>query len=240
MASVSVVIPTLDEEARLGAALLSVEPADEVIVVDGGSRDATLSVAERFGARVFSVSPPRGAQLQRGALAATGDWLVFLHADTELETGCRNALGGLPAEVGGGAFQFALAGDRPGYRALEAMVGWRSRLLCLPYGDQALFVRSELYRRLGGFRPLALMEDVDFVRRLRAASRLAFPRCRALTSDRRWRRDGLVSTTLLNLGLLALYELGCPPTRLAALYGSAPPGREGAAPAEWTGERPAH
>ena len=123
----------------------------------------------------------------------------------------------LPAEVGGGAFRLAL--DSPGraYRIIEAIVNWRSRLLNLPYGDQALFVRRQLYGSLGGFRAFPLMEDVDFVRRLRAASRLVFPRPRALTSARRWERLGIFRVTVENWGLLALFGVGCPPARLATI-----------------------
>ena len=214
---VSVVIPTLNEEASLAATIASVMEAGEVIVVDGGSRDRTTEVARRAGARVLTAPASRGTQLDRGARVARGDWLVFLHADTVLEAGWYDAIAALPAEVGGGAFRLAL--DAPGraYRVIEAVVNWRSRLLNLPYGDQALFVRRDLYGSLGGFRAFALMEDVDFVHRLRAASRLVFPRPRALTSARRWERLGIFRATVENWGLLALFEVGCPPARLATI-----------------------
>lgn len=215
--AVSVVIPTLDEEVSLAAAVASVRAAGEVIVVDGGSEDQTTEVARHAGARVLTAPASRGGQLDRGARAARGEWLVFLHADTVLEEGWHDAVASLPVEVGGGAFRFAL--DSPGraYRVIEAVVNWRSRLLNLPYGDQALFVRRQLYGSLGGFRAFPLMEDVDFVHRLRAASRLAFPRPRALTSARRWERLGVFRATLENWGLLALFGAGCPPSRLATL-----------------------
>ncbi len=215
--AVSVVIPALNEEASLAATIASVGEAGEVIVVDGGSRDRTTEVARRAGAQVLTAPPSRGGQLDRGARVARGDWLVFLHADTVLEAGWHDAVVDLPAEVGGGAFRLAL--DSPGraYRIIEAVVSWRTRVLNLPYGDQALFVRRHLYGSLGGFRAFPLMEDVDFIHRLRATSRLVFPRPRALTSARRWERRGILRVTMENWGLLALFEVGCPPARLATI-----------------------
>ena len=217
-ASISVVVPTLDEEEGLAAALRSVRAGTEVIVVDGGSRDATRAVAEREGARVLEAAPGRGGQLDAGARAASGDWIVFLHADTRLEEGWAEALRALPGPVVGGAFRLAIDSERPAFRLLERAVRVRVRLLGLPYGDQGLFVRREVYGRIGGVPHLPLMEDVAFVSRLRRAGPLAFLPVRAFTSPRRWDRHGVLGTTLRNWWTMALYLAGHPPERLARRY----------------------
>jgi rSAM/selenodomain-associated transferase 2 len=216
--SISVVIPALDEEPSVAASIRSVREATEVIVVDGGSRDRTAAVAEAEGARVLSSAPGRGAQLDLGARAARGDWLVFLHADTRLEPGWAEALPALGPEVVGGAFRLAIDSPRGAYRAIERMVRARVRLLRLPYGDQAIFARRESYARAGGFPHQPLMEDVAFVRRLGALGPLAFPAVRAWTSPRRWERRGVLAATARNWLLITLYALGQPPERLARLY----------------------
>jgi rSAM/selenodomain-associated transferase 2 len=219
-APVSVVIPALNEEDLVAAAVRSVRDDAEVIVVDGGSTDGTRAAAAAAGATVIVSARGRGLQLDAGARAARGDWLVFLHADTRLEPGWAAALHALPAAVVGGAFRFALEPARPAYRWLEAGVALRCRLLRLPYGDQGLFARRVVYEAVGGFRPMPLMEDVDFVRRLRRTGPLAFPAVRATTSARRFERHGLAATSLRNLGLLALHAAGCGPDRLLRLYGA--------------------
>jgi len=216
--SISVVIPALDEEGCLAAAIQSVRADAEVIVVDGGSSDGTREVAAREGARVLAAPRGRGRQLDEGARAARGEWLVFLHADTTLETGWAEALHALPPDVVGGAFRFAVASPRGGFRVVERAVRLRLRLFALPYGDQGLFVRREVYAHIGGFPHLALMEDVAFVARLRRAGPLAFPAVRAFTSPRRWDRYGIVGTTLRNWSLLGLYAAGRSPEHLARLY----------------------
>jgi rSAM/selenodomain-associated transferase 2 len=217
--SISVVIPSLDEEGRVGDSVRSVRDDAEVIVVDGGSTDGTRVEAAAAGATVIASERGRGTQLAAGARSAGGEWLVFLHADTRLEAGWAGVLRSLPAAVVGGAFRFALDPPRRRYRWLEAGVALRCRLFRLPYGDQGLFARREVYFAMGGFRPLPLMEDVDFARRLRRAGRLAFPAARAFTSARRFERRGMLATSLRNLWLLALYSAGRAPERLARLYG---------------------
>lgn len=216
------IIPALEEEALLPRAVASVRHEAEVIVVDGGSWDGTRAAAEAAGAVVLASAPSRGLQLDAGARAATGDWLVFLHADTWLESGWAAALRGLSPDVVGGAFRFAVDSARVGYRLVEAGVALRCRLWRLPYGDQGLFVRRDVYQMIGGFPPLPLMEDVAFVRLLSRTGRLAFLSVRATTSPRRWESRGIIATTMRNWWLLGLYARGQPPERLARLYDGRP------------------
>lgn len=219
---ISVVIPTLDEEGLVAAAVMSVRADADVIVSDGGSSDGTVEAARAAGARVITADRGRGPQLAAGAAGATGRWLVFLHADTRLESGWAPALKQLGPEIVGGAFRFALDSPRPIYRWIEAGVALRCRLLDLPYGDQGIFARRGAYDLAGGFAAHPLMEDVAFVRRLRKTGRLAFPSVRAFTSPRRWERHSIASTSVRNWCLLALFTAGWPPERLARLYGEPP------------------
>jgi rSAM/selenodomain-associated transferase 2 len=216
---ISVVLPALDEEDMVAAAIGSVrEEAGEVIVSDGGSSDRTRERAREAGATVLDTPPGRGAQLRHGAAAARGDWLVFLHADTRLDPGWSHALLAVPSASPGGAFRFAIDSPRRAFRVIEWGTRQRCRFLRLPYGDQALFARRGAYDASGGFRPLPLMEDVDFVRRLRRQGPLALLEARALTSPRRWEETGLLRRTLTNWSVMALYTLGASPERLARVY----------------------
>jgi rSAM/selenodomain-associated transferase 2 len=216
----SVVIPTLNAAATLGATLVAVREADEIVVADGGSTDGTVATAERHGARVIAALRGRGAQLRAGAAAARGDWLLFLHADTVPGARWREAVDAhaktSPDEAA--YFGFRLADRAWQARLVELGAAARAGLLGLPYGDQGLLVSRVLYDALGGYRPLPLMEDVDLVRRI-GRRRLRPLGVEASTSAERWRRDGWARRSARNLGLLALYRLGTSPERLARLYG---------------------
>lgn len=192
--------------------------ASEVIVVDGGSRDGTTSLAAAAGARVIESMPCRGRQLDEGARAASGEWLLFLHADTRLDPGWPTALAQTDRETVGGAFRFAVDSARSVYRIIEAGVALRCRVLGLPYGDQAIFARKQAYLDSGGFPHLPLMEDLAFVRRLRRIGKFRFLAPRALTSPRRWERLGIVRATALNWTIATLYAAGYPAARLARFY----------------------
>lgn len=211
----SVIIPTLNAAASLGATLASVAEAEEVVVVDGGSRDETRELAARSGAVVVSAPKGRGTQLAAGVAAAHGDWLLLLHADTRLENGWRNARRD-PRRAG--YFRFTLDSDDERARRLEKLVAWRSRVLALPYGDQGLLIHRDLLQAVGGIRPLALMEDVDLARRL-GRRRLVALEAAAITSAEKWRRQGWYRRSLCNLACLTLYFAGVPPRLIARLYG---------------------
>jgi len=219
-ATISVVVPALDEEACLAETLRSVKAADERIVVDGGSQDRTREIAATEGARLLSCEACRGRQLDVGARAARGDWLLFLHADTRLDPGWRDAALRLPPEAAAGVFRLTIDAAGRGYRLLEAMVVFRTRVLGRPFGDQGLLVRRAAYEKVGGFAPIPLMEDVELTSRLRKLGRLGLLGSRAVTSPRRWQRHGLVGTTLRNWSTQALFALGVSPERLARRYRS--------------------
>jgi rSAM/selenodomain-associated transferase 2 len=223
---ISVIIPTLNAARRLPAAFLSIFDAavdgfvSEVIVSDGGSEDATLKIAEDAGATVIVGERGRGQQLRAGAERARKPWLLFLHADTALERGWTEEVEAFMK--GGGdsaaAFRFRLAdsGFRP--RLLESAVALRCRFFALPYGDQGLFISRKLYDAVGGFAPIPLMEDVEFVRRL-GRRRIAMLKTASVTSAERFRRDGYARRSLSNLSCLVSYYRGVPPERLAERYG---------------------
>jgi rSAM/selenodomain-associated transferase 2 len=218
----SVIIPTLEAGDRLPATLSALTGADEIVIVDGGSRDGTQAIAAAAGARVISAACGRGHQLLTGGEVALGPWFLFLHADTVLDPGWREQVARFITEPHhaemAAVFRFALDDPLPAARRLERWVNWRVRRLGLPYGDQGLLIHSHFYRALGGYRPLPLMEDVDLVRRI-GRRRLVLLDARATTSPRRWQRDGWLRRSAINLGCLSLYFLGVSPNVLKRLYG---------------------
>lgn len=215
----SVVIPARDEEEHIEQAIASARPspAVEVLVVDGGSVDRTAERAAAAGARVLRAAGGRASQQNAGAAAARGRWLLFLHADTRLPFGYLDEVARLLGDprVALGAFRFALDRIEPGLRAIELGANLRSRLLSLPLGDQALFLRRETFEREGPFPPLPILEDYELVRRLRRTGRVRLARTHAITSARRWRTDGKLRTSLLHVLLPLAHRLGISPTTLA-------------------------
>lgn len=218
----SVVMPTLNAADGLAATLAALDPVGEIIVVDGGSRDGTVALARKLGARVIEAAPGRGGQLAAGASAATADWLLFLHADTVLAPGWRVVVDAHLSSPGAAeraaCFRFRLDDASPQARRLERWVALRVAALALPYGDQGLLIHRSLYDAVGGYRPLPLMEDVDLVRRL-GRRRLTVLDASAVTSARRWRQDGWLARSARNLLCLALFHVGVPAGRIARLYG---------------------
>ena len=220
--TIAVVIPTLDEAATISRCLGSIgtSPDIEKIVVDGGSRDRTVEIARSLGARVLVIPPGRARQMNAGAEKAQGDFLLFLHADTLLPAGFPFWIRKILAQpnVAAGAFSFRLDASGPGLRLIEWVANWRSRFLQVPYGDQGLFLRSSLFREMGGFRDMPIMEDFEFIRRLRQEGRIRTVPVAAITSARRWQAVGLWRTTLLNQAIVLAYWAGIPPARLACWY----------------------
>jgi rSAM/selenodomain-associated transferase 2/rSAM/selenodomain-associated transferase 1 len=213
--SVSVIIPTLHEAEHLPLTLKHATAGQsfEIIVADGGSRDDTLRIAEAHGACAVTCMPNRARQMNAGAGLARGETLLFLHADTWLPEHwhdiTRAAL--RQPDVVGGAFRFKIRDPFRGCRLIESTTNLRSRLWRMPYGEQALFVRRWAFDELGGFADLPIMEDYEFVRRLRRFGRLALLDAAALTSGRRWQRLGFLRTTLINKLVILGYHGGVPP-----------------------------
>ena len=220
--TLSVIIPTLNAADVLPACLAAQTDIREVLIVDGGSNDATANIAGKFGARMIRASAGRGIQLDAAARTVPGKWLLFLHADTVLESGWRQEVERFISEPTNvqkvAVFRFSLDDASRAARRLEAVVGWRSRVLGLPYGDQGLLIHRDFYQALGGFPPWPLMEDVDLIRRI-GRRRIVMLQSAARTSAAKWRRDGWIVRSLRNLGCLALYYLGLSPRLIQRLYG---------------------
>jgi rSAM/selenodomain-associated transferase 2 len=217
---ISAVIPTLNAAESLPATLAALSPVHEIVVADGGSTDATRSLATAAGAKLITAPKGRGSQLAAGITAAAAEWLLLLHADTRLTTGwhaeATKHMEQSPDKAGW--FRFTLDSADPRARRLERLVAWRCRVLALPYGDQGLLVHRDTLLAAGGMRPLPLMEDVDLVRRL-GRHRLVGLNAGAVTSAAKWERDGWYRRSGRNLLCLSLWHLGVPAARIARIYG---------------------
>ncbi|GJL93099.1 TIGR04283 family arsenosugar biosynthesis glycosyltransferase [Hyphococcus sp.] len=226
---ISIVIPTLNAEARLAQCLdaLVTSALDglvkEVIIVDGGSTDVTLPMADSFGTRILTAPPGRGGQLAAGAKAARGEWLLFLHADTVLEEGWSNEAAEFIEGNLYAAAVFTFAFDATGIA--QRLVAWgvmqRTRWVKAPYGDQGLLISKKVYDEIGGFADMPLFEDVDIIRRLiriKGPHALHILSSKAVTSAERYERDGYARRVLRNFVLLMRYQLGVSPEELAKAY----------------------
>ena len=223
----SIVIPTLNCERLLGATLETLVPGalsglvSQLVVSDGGSSDATRAIAEEAGADVVTGPPGRGPQLARGADAARGRWLLFLHADTILAPDWPERIRRFiddGDDSRAASFRFRLDDRRMRARVVERIVAMRCLVAALPYGDQGLLISRRHYDELGGYRPLVLMEDVDMVRRI-GRRRLTMLDHDAVTSAERFRRGGYLRRTTLSLACLGLWYAGMAPERIARSYG---------------------
>ena len=218
----SVIVPALDEEHAIGTTLARVRRASvhEVIVVDGGSRDRTLAVATPAADRVLRAPAGRAVQMNAGAAAASGDALLFLHADTLLPLGFDRAIAEALADpaIVGGRFDVHLEGASFWLPLVATGMNWRSRWSGIATGDQAIFVRRAVFESLGGYPAVPLFEDVRFTAALKRRGRMACLRARVVTSARRWERRGALRTIGLMWGLRLAHALGASPERLRRLY----------------------
>ena len=218
---ISIIVPVLNEGPYLDHFLAKLARSPhELIVVDGGSNDQTPQIASRH-ADIFTVSPRgRGIQQHWGALRATGDILLFLHADTFLPPHFEAMIISTlrDGEISLGAFKLRLFPSNPWLRLVAHVANLRSALLKLPYGDQAFFMKKDSYFKVGGFRDIPIMEDVDLVRRARRAGKIRILNAHVATSARRWYKEGMVLTTLRNWSLMIRYFMGTSPSALKPHY----------------------
>jgi rSAM/selenodomain-associated transferase 2 len=219
---ISVIIPTINEIDNIEKALKSCRLGDtwEVIVADGGSSDGTVALAKSLGATVIESSPPKSRQMNQGAARATGDIFLFLHADTWLPgkfdehiLDCLRRSG-----VAAGAFKLHFESHTPALRVIENLANWRSCRLKTPYGDQAIFISAKLFHEIGGFPGIPIMEDFELVRQLRKMGGIVTLPVSVSTSARRWKKFGILKTTLINQMIIVAHFIGVSPDKIAKWY----------------------
>ena len=222
----SIIVPALNEAGCIRELLRQLQAlraqGHEVIVVDGGSCDATVALAQPLVDQLLPAPAGRALQMNIGAQAARGRVLWFVHADTRVpETAAPVIIESVAHAAGWGRFDVRLSGDRLLLRLVERMMNWRSRFTGIATGDQGIFVTRELFERVGGFTAMPLMEDIDLSRRLKREQRPLCLRDTLTSSSRRWEQKGIVRTIALMWVLRLAYFLGVPPARLAMHYDQA-------------------
>ncbi len=223
---ISVIIPVFNESHIISRTIrhirnLEFRKSDEIIVVDGNPKKNTIASITDTTVKKVSSTKGRGAQMNQGAKMATGDILLFLHADTRLAFDALNRIENTLDNPGviGGAFDLGIQSDRFAYRLVEAMASYRSRVTRIPYGDQAIFIRKAYFERIGGYREISIMEDVELMKRVKSqGGKIKIIKQRVMTSPRRWESEGILYCTLRNWVLITLYSLGVSPEKLARFY----------------------
>lgn len=221
-AKISIIVPVLDEAQEIVAHLGALQPlrgrGHEVIVVDGGSRDGAPELARPLADRVIAAPRGRACQMNAGAREASGEALLFLHADTRLPPGADRAVLAAVGSTPWGRFDVDIEAHHPLLRVVAFMMNMRSRLTGIATGDQAIFVRRDTFEAAGGYAEIPLMEDIELSRRLRRVRRPACLRSRVRTSGRRWESRGVLRTIVLMWRLRLAYFFGADPARLAERY----------------------
>jgi len=222
----SIIIPVLNETGIINAAIRHLRSrasgfSHEIIVSDGDESGTTINAIRPCTVITCTGPPGRALQMNRGAALATGRVLVFVHADTLLPDNAFNAIRAALSRprIAAGAFDLGFASDRMAFKLIGHAASLRSRLTRIPYGDQGIFIRTRLFRQMGGYSPIPLMEDIDLMRRIRrrglSIDIISQP---VSTSPRKWESRGILLTTLRNLTLSTLFYLGVSPVRLARYY----------------------
>jgi rSAM/selenodomain-associated transferase 2 len=219
---ISIIIPVLNEAKNLPQTLefLLNKPGIEIIVVDGGSEDETIQIAESLGIKTVFSPRGRAKQMNLGAAAAKGKILLFLHADTRLPLDFEKLIYDTldNPQVVAGAFSLKIDAQNWGIKLIEKMVNWRSQFFQLPYGDQAIFMPQKVFQQIGGFPDLPIMEDFESILRLKKLGKIALVPTPVVTSARRWEKLGVWRTTAINQQIILAYFLGVSPHKLAGWY----------------------
>ncbi len=219
---VSIIVPTYNEAQGLNETLTQIQQLcpHELIVSDGGSDDQTLEIAEKFTDHVVKGFAGRALQMNAGARIATGDIFLFLHADSRIEpVSYQKMLHSLrSSEKIGGAFSLCIDSNKWSLRLITRLANMRSKYLRMAYGDQAFFVKNSTFQQMNGFAELPICEDIDFFKRLRKLGPIILLNEKAFTSPRRWMKEGIWFTTLRNILIATLFELGFPPRILTKWY----------------------
>nr|WP_320192384.1 TIGR04283 family arsenosugar biosynthesis glycosyltransferase [uncultured Desulfobacter sp.] len=225
---ISIIIPVYGEADRINRTINYLKSsasqmlwATEIIVVDGDSKQGTLKAINDPDVIKTASPAGRGVQMNHGARAATADLLLFLHADTILPANAIKTIFHIcrDKDVAGGAFDLAIGASHPGFRIIEKGATLRSRITRIPFGDQAIFIKAAYFWALGGYKPIALMEDVDIMIRLKKKGyKIRFIADPVVTSARRWKKEGMIYTTLRNWMLQLLFYMGVSPEKLKAYY----------------------
>ena len=220
---IDIIIPVLNEAAIIKPTLEKLRDSKaeiEIIVVDGGSKDNTVTIAKKVGVEVITASGGRSAQMNAGANTARGDILLFLHADTQLPSNFVDLIPQTLNQPGviAGAFELAIEGNGRSLRAVEKLVKVRSHWFSLPYGDQAIFMTKQIFTEVGGFPNIPIMEDFELIQQLKRRGKIAIAPAAVITSGRRWQKLGVWQTTLINQLIIAGYYLGISPTKLSKFY----------------------
>lgn len=221
---ISIIIPILNEAELIPQTLSALKPlrtmGHEVIVVDGGSEDDSPARSRLLADQVIRSPQGRSRQMNAGARVASGEILLFLHADTSLPVEADGLIFSGMGETGRswGRFDVRLSGERSLFRLIESLMNLRSRLTGIATGDQAIFVKRRVFERVGGFPEIDLMEDIALTKALKREGRPLCLRQRVVTSSRRWEEYGVIRTVLLMWSLRLAYFLGADPDRLARLY----------------------
>ena len=218
----SIIIPTLNEARYLSETLAQIQQlsSHEIIISDGGSNDNTLKIASKFTQNLIKGSAGRALQMNAGAQVATGDLLLFLHADSYIERASyQKMLAAMKKpEVLGGAFSLLIDSDRWALQIINQFANLRSRYLGRAYGDQAFFVKKHVFQEMKGFTEFPICEDLDFYKRLKFLGPVVLLKEEVLTSPRRWVNEGIWFTTIRNILIATLFELGFPPRILTKWY----------------------
>jgi len=222
--TISIIIPVLNEARIIQSILaqLTSVPNVEIIMVDGGSQDDTVAIATSTAKVITVIGKGRAGQMNAGANIAQSDILLFLHADTRLPANFIELIIQTLKQPNtiAGAFELKIDGTQKSLRWIEQLVKMRSRFFSLPYGDQAIFISKQAFMEVGGFADLPIMEDFEFIQRVKKQGKIAIAPSTVTTSGRRWSKLGVWQTTLVNQLIIIGYYLGVSPTKLSIFYRS--------------------